>query len=71
MSANFRNDGKVDKLIDLFILPNIKGEKKFTFCLKIFVGILDEWDALFVSFFMSVRDTVKYIGHHYWKQIYL
>ena len=61
MSANFRNDGKVDKLIDLFILPNIKGEKKFTLCLNIFVGILNEWDALFVSFFMLVRDTVKYI----------
>ena len=42
---------------------NIKGEKKSTFCFKIFVGISDEWDALFVfklfiSFSMSARDTV-------------
>ena len=32
------------------------------FCFKIFVGISDEWDALFVlkliSFSMSVKDTV-------------
>ena len=37
------------------------------FCFKIFVGISDEWHALCVSFFMSVRKGVKYIGHHYWK----
>ena len=63
MSAKFRIEVRADKLIDLLTLPNIKGEKKSTFCFKIFVGISDEWDALFVfklfiSFSMSVRDTV-------------
>ena len=64
MSANFRIEGRADKLIDLLTQPNIKGEKKSTFCFKVFVGISDEWDALFVfklfiSFSMSVRDTVS------------
>ena len=41
----------------------MKGEKKSTFCFKIFVGISDEWDTLFVfklfiSFSISVSDTV-------------
>ena len=63
MSAYFRIDAKVDELIDLLTYPNIKGVKKSTFCFKIFVGISDEWDALFVfklfiPFSMSVRGTV-------------
>ena len=63
MSAKFRIEVRADKLIDLLTLPNIKGEKKSTFCFKIFVGISDEWDALFVfklfiSFSISARDTV-------------
>ena len=62
MSANFRIEGKVDELIDLLTKSNIKGEKKSTFCFKFFVGISDEWNALFVfklfiSFSMSVRNT--------------
>ena len=41
----------------------MKGEKKSTFCFKMFVGISDEWDALFVfnlliSFSISASDTV-------------
>ena len=47
--ANFGIEGKVDKLIDLFIQPNIKGNKKPLFCFKLFIAISDEWDALFVS----------------------
>ena len=48
--------------MDLLMQSNIKGEKKSTFCFKIFVGISDEWDALFVFklfifFSMSARDT--------------
>ena len=72
MSANFRIEEKVDKLIDLLTYPNIKGEKKSTFYFKNFVGISYEWDALFVfklfiSFSMLVRDTVlkeklKFLG---------
>ena len=63
MSANFRIKGKVDELIDLLTKSNIKGEKKSTFCFKFFVGISDEWNALFVfklfiSFSISVSDTV-------------
>ena len=63
MSANFRIEGKVDELIDLLTKSNIKGEKKSTFCFKFFVGISDEWNALFVfklfiSFSISVSDTV-------------
>ena len=64
MCTNFRIESKIDKLINLLTYPNIKGEMKSTFCFKIFVGISDEWDAffvfnLFISFSMSVRDTVS------------
>ena len=63
MSANFGIEGKVDEMIDLFTQPNITEEKKYMFCFKIVVGISDKWDALFafklfISFSMSVRDTV-------------
>ena len=63
MSANFRIEGKVDEVIDLLTQPNIKGEKKSTFCFKFFVDISDEWDVLFVfdlliSFSISVSDAV-------------
>ena len=63
MSAKFRIEGKVDELIDLLTKSIIKGEKKSTFCFKFFVGISDEWNALFVfklfiSFSISVSDTV-------------
>ena len=63
MSANFRIEGKVNELIDLLTWSNIKGEKKSTFCFKIFVGISNEWDALlvfklFIYCSMSVSDTV-------------
>ena len=42
----------------------MKEEKKSAFCFNFFVRISDEWDALFVfklfvSFSMSVRDTVS------------
>ena len=61
--ANFRIEGKVGELIDLSTQPNIKGEKRSTFCFKSFLAISDEWDALFVfklfsSFSTSVRNTV-------------
>ena len=46
MPANFRTEGKVGELIDFLKWPNMKGEKKCTFCFKIFVSISDERDAL-------------------------
>ena len=62
MSASFRIEGKVDEVIDLLTQSNIKEGKKSTFCLKMFVGISNEWDAvfafkLFIFFSMSVSDT--------------
>ena len=62
MSANFRIKGKVNELIHLLTLPNIKGENTSKFFL-IFVGISHEWRPLFVfkhfiSFSASVRDFV-------------
>ena len=63
MFANFRIERKEDELIDLITYPNIKGEKKCTFCFIHLVGISDEWDTLFmfklfISFSTSVRNTV-------------
>ena len=57
MPASFRIDGKIGKLIGLFIYLNLKGEKKSTFCFKSLIGVSDEWDALFVSnlFFSFAR----------------
>ena len=48
LSADFRIEGKIDELIDLFAQPKMKEEKKSTFCFKISVGISDELDALFL-----------------------
>ena len=65
MSGNFRTEGKVYELIDLLTWPNIKEGKKYTFCFKIFVGMSDEWDALFVFklfisfFYVSKRHCFK------------
>ena len=42
MSANFRIDGKVGKLIGLFKYPNVKAENKSTFYFKSFKGASDE-----------------------------
>ena len=42
VSANFKIEGKLEELIVLLTYSNIKGEKKPTFCFKIFVGISDE-----------------------------
>ena len=63
MSANFRIEEKVDELINLLTESNIKGENKSTFRFKIFVGISNEWYALFVfklfiSVSISASDTV-------------
>ena len=60
MYANFRIEGKVNELIDLF---TYKRRKKSAFCFKIFVGTSDEWDAelvseLLISFSTSGRHTV-------------
>ena len=43
MSANFRFDGKVDKLIDLFTSINKKGEKNPTFYFEIFVKMYSSY----------------------------
>lgn len=60
MQANFRIEGRVDKLIDLLIWPDKEEEKKSKFCFKIFVGKSDELDTLFVSkLFISLSASVR------------
>ena len=43
LSTDFRIEGKIDELIDLFAQPKMKEEKKSTFCFKISVGISMNW----------------------------
>ena len=42
-AANFKIEGKVDELIDLFAQCNIQRENRPAFIFKICVNISDEW----------------------------